>query len=116
MSKLKYRLSVLPNDGIYTVSFRVLEMDERFRHVDGRNDSCHFTASNGLSIQSYGAPQLQVSTGSVFLRGYNKNLDDCRSYSDFPSKRQAEEYVAKVHAALREWAEKWPGFDPVFEV
>ena len=99
--RLVYRL--IPLEGACV--FQVLEMDEWQR--SGRSDpELDFVASNGVRVLSAEQPELERGGDTlVYLRGENKGQDfepDCATFTD---NLERDEYIAKVHAALREWHE-----------
>lgn len=89
--KLKYKLKLEDN----IVSFRVLEMSENMR--------CAFrkTTTNNINFRSDASPELRPY-GTVFLRGWNKDLDVIETTLAFDSKEKAAEYYNRVKFALEE--------------
>ena len=99
--RLVYRL--IPLEGACV--FQVLEMDEWQR--SGESDpEFKFVASNGARVLS--ARHLELERGGctrVFLRGENKDQDFEPACATFADNLERDEYIEKVHAALREWHE-----------
>lgn len=101
--KLKFKLEVWES----IVLFQVLEMDERFRSLEG-GPSLRYKASSGLTVVSVCSPGIGSNT--IHLRGEDTDDDLKPDTFTFDSPRRAEEYKQKALSALSEWAENWEGF------
>lgn len=99
--KLAYKLDNFDN----LVLFKVLGMDERFRFDEGENPL--YEATN-MTVTSLYSPELLKDV--VYLQGKDKGDDNCVVTLELDSKEEAEEYVKKVHEALKEWGENWEGW------
>ena len=103
MSKIKFRLEVWDK----TVVFQILDMDERFRRLDGEWNK-EFVSENWLNVMSEGSPML--TNNVLFLRGVRDN-NDCNAVSkSFLTREEANEYCQKVINSLLDWAENWEGW------
>lgn len=99
--KLKYQLGIDPCDDCFVVHFQVLDQDPRFLGGEYR-------APNGLRVWSDGGPEL--TTDTVFLRGERPDFNNDAVTLEFNTEADAQDYVARVHAALKAWAKNWRGF------
>jgi len=102
--KLIYRLERWGN----AVVFQVVAMDERFRSNQGKGQVKYFKSTNGMRIKSFTSPLLEYD--EVYLRGYNSSGDEYVSSLQFKDKKEAEEYIEKVHDALADWSDNWDGW------
>lgn len=99
-SKIKFRLEVWET----TIIFQVLEMDERFKHIDNT-----FTSKNGIEIWSHSSPELACET-KIYLRGIYKEDALRISFLECESKENAIKTKQNIIIALKDWAENWVGF------
>lgn len=88
---IKYKLKLEDN----VVSFRVLEMADCMRKTFNK------TASNNITFKSDCGPELRPY-GTVFLRGWNKDLDDIETMLRFESNEKAAKYYNDIKFALEE--------------
>ena len=97
--KLKYKLIKLER----ALVFQVLEQSELVE--PGGN---LYRCSNGVLVGSVRSPELSGS--SIFLRGDFKASDLKAAARDFESNAERDDYAARLHAALKEWADNAPCF------
>jgi len=111
--KGKFYLKEFP--GNYIV-FQVLEMDERFRRKPEEGEKFYVYSDNDgidIEISSSEFPMIKQNIlprkiYKVYLRGATINLDyNVSVYKSDSSKKDIE----RIKKALREWAEKWEGWD-----
>lgn len=106
-AKLKFRLEKFER----AIAFQILEQDSRFLSTLS-DDGYEFEASNGFEVCSDSAPAL--SEHIVWLRGYEPENNWEVASLEFDSNIERDIYVARLVAALKEWAAKAPEFqDPV---
>lgn len=85
--------------------FQVLEMDE-WQRSGALDHEFRFVASNRVRVLSSNQPELERGGDAwVYLRGENKDQDFEPACATFADNLERDEYIAKVHAALREWHE-----------
>lgn len=101
-SHIKFKLIKLEK----SVVFQILEMDEHFRSSSTSNI---FTSSNGIKIVSGTIPSLSLNT--IYLRGKIKSSDFKPAVIVFVTNEQRDEFVSKIIYAIKEWSNKWPGFE-----
>lgn len=108
MSKLDISIARV---GTY-VAMQIHSMDERFRAGD--SDIIRFYAGNGMRVVSSGQPELDPDT--IYLFGSCKLKDNYLQTIDFDSFEEAEDYLTKVLAALKEWSTEWQGWNDDKEI
>jgi preprotein translocase subunit SecD len=112
-AKCKFGLDIV---GGTIVRMKIFEMDERFRYKseDGKDRS--YEASNGVNIVSVDFPKLgDIISRKVMLRGSVKEKDNAIAISAFTNEKDAQVFHDAIIFAMKEWAEKWPGFYPPSE-
>lgn len=98
--KIKYDLQVFHN----LVLFKVLEMDEKYRHTAGDCTGTEiYTSSNGIIIASSSNPTISSRFNTVYVLGENKFNDNFVTTIKFDTVLKAQEYANKVRFALEEW-------------
>jgi hypothetical protein len=109
--KIKFKLVKFEK----ALAFQVLEMDERFRRKDDAKDEYIFKASNLMEIISICEPDLlgpwSLGDLTICLRGTKKYKDFKVDAFLFQDNYQRDECHDKIINALREWAEKWEGWN-----
>jgi len=109
--KLRYHLVNYNN----RILFKILEMDERFRRNNEYSGYKQFLASNGWSIYSTIGPWLSYEDKSIYLQGMESEKDNRIVITKTPSEPEAKRIIAEIHFALKEWAEKWEGWEEGLE-
>jgi len=102
MPRIVYRLDAVGTE----LEFQVLYMDERFRSLD---EDKEFKASNGVTVVSSESPTISPYS-EVYLRGGDRERDSWMSSEIFETVTECQEAERRIHAALKEWAELWPGW------
>jgi len=103
MKKIKFRIERWGN----SIVFQVLEMDERFRSNDGKNN--YFVHPNGITIASIWGPELDDRY--VHLWGNGEEEDNKVVVRVCDTEEEAVEYKRKVVVALKSFAKHWAGWE-----
>ena len=99
MNKIKLRVVLLER----SLVVQLLEQDKRSRK------SFNYKASNGFSIWSSSHPEIRDD--SFFIRGERLDFDLCIMSKYFDSNEKRDEYISRIYFALKEWSERWEGWD-----
>jgi len=103
MSKIKYSLVKFEK----ALAFQVLEMDERFRNF---NNPISFGGGGDLCVLSTNFPDIISESERVYLRGNIQKKDFTVSVDYFADNIRRDEMANRIHKAIKNWAENWPGF------
>jgi hypothetical protein len=90
------------------IACQILEMDERFRS-HRTEPSTVYRSSNGISIFSGRRPDFR--NRDIYLRGDDRLRDNDVAWIVFASDEERDIYHGKMILALKEWAEKWEGWE-----
>ena len=108
MARLKYALFRVQTTAVFTI----YEMDERFRAQPGNEYGNYYDAKNGISVRSRVCPELEELTRhKIFLRGTDNQADHKVCLLEFDTESDCEKYITRVNEALKEWAERWGGWE-----
>jgi hypothetical protein len=108
-AKLKYSLFIL-ND--VNVVFTIFDQDDRF--LGTQKNAIRYLCLNGWCVASRCRPQISISSRPiVYLRGIELDRNNSVTVVTCRTVEEAQEVVKNVHCALKEWANKWPGWREV---
>ncbi len=101
--RLKYLLKPIRHNGL---DFKILEMDEQFRHTLG--SSCPiFSCKNKWLIHSEINPHIDQDEKVIYLRGHNRAYDNICAFVLFKNTYARDTAIAEIHEALKEWSLNW---------
>lgn len=86
------------------IHFRIRDQDEQSQTTDFCYD-----ATNGIKVMSLFAPGI-TPWSTIYLRGNDKEFDECDSTVEFKSETERKMYIEKIHEALKDWDENWEGW------
>lgn len=108
MSMIKYELTPFHKGCV----FRVIKMDSY--QVCKEREPRVFVASNGVEVKSRHAPMLlSEGSGEVCLWGDSKSERHRKDYTTFHSNEERDNFMERVHVALKEWSENG-GFPDIY--
>lgn len=90
-------------DGDTALRATILQMDERARKYGEL-----YTASNGFAVVSEAYPDL--GDNRLYIRGSSRSRDGETASRSFDTRAEREEHIARMTAALQEWATNAPVF------
>lgn len=83
------------------ITFQIVEQDQKI--TDAITKYGPFTASNGWSIKIENAPELDIATKTIFLRGRNSSLDKRVDRTwDLKDNYSRDKYISQADNALNE--------------